>query len=336
MPIRTVHTATFPKRTMNTFNRFFTTAGIACALSLASASLQALSLDLSEADGYNLLTWGDATLKNSDTGGRVAAGGNVSFKSYSIGNQASADDPSRGSLVVGGKLNGTGGGQVANGSIYVGGSYSGPGYNLNSAPGSVAQSHLGKANLPFDFDAAQAALTSKSTNWGALAATGSSNELYSTLTLEGFDSVLNIFNIDAATLDIARTLEILIPTGAKALINVSGAIVEFSNKGIRGTHSADNTLFNFFEATELNMSSIGVTGSILAPSADLFFRGGQVNGQVIANSFQGARWGSGEMHNVLFNNDPEETTNVPDSGSTLAMIATALVGLIVISRKLKG
>ncbi len=321
---------------MNTFNRFFTTAGLACALGLASVSLEAVSLNISEADGYNLLTWGDTTLKNSDTEGRVASGGNVNFASYSIGNKASADDPSRGSLVVGGNLDGSGHGQVYNGSIYVGGSYISPGYNLNSAPGSVLQSNLGKANLPFDFAAAQAALTSKSTNWGSLAATGSSNELYSTLTLEGFDSVLNIFNIDAATLDIARTLEILIPTGAKALINVSGAIVEFSNKGIQGTHSADNTLFNFFEATELTMSGIGVTGSILAPSADLLFLGGNVDGQVIAKSFDGFQWGSGEMHNVLFNDDPEETVNIPDSGSTLAMIATALVGLIAISRKLKG
>ncbi len=321
---------------MNSVKRIFQTVALASGFSLAAVSLHAVNVNLSEADGYNLVTWGDATLKNSDTEGRAAIGGNATFGSYSVGNATGLADPARAQLTVGGTLDASGGGQVKNGSVYVGGNYTSPGYNLHSALGSSTQSNLGKSNLPFDFDAAQAALMTKSTNWGALDATGSATMQWGTLTLEGTESGLNIFNIDAATLSLAHTFNILVPTGAKALINVSGAIADFSSKGIFGTHTAANTLYNFFEANQLDMAGIGVTGSILAPLADLNFTNGQVNGQVIVNSFQGADWGSGEMHNVLFEGDPDSPSPIPDTGSTLAMIAMALVGIVAISRKLKG
>ncbi|MDQ8187839.1 choice-of-anchor A family protein [Pelagicoccus sp. SDUM812002] len=321
---------------MNPITRILNLTALTCGISLATVSLNAVSINLSEAGGYNLITWGDATLKNSDTEGRVAVGGNASFGSYSVGTSTFADDPARAQLTVGGNLDGSGGGQVYNGSIYVGGNYTSPGYNLHSAPGSSIQSNLGKGNLPFDFDAAQAALLAKSTNWGSLDSTGSAQMQWGTLTLEGINSGLNIFNIDSATLSAAHTFKIFVPSGAKALINISGTIAEMGNMGFFGTHTADNTLFNFFEADELTMLGIGVTGSILAPGADLNFASGQVDGQVIANSFKGAQWSTGEMHNVLFNGDPGEKIRVPDTGSTLALLAAALVGIVAVSRKLKG
>ncbi|MDQ8198134.1 VPDSG-CTERM sorting domain-containing protein [Pelagicoccus enzymogenes] len=321
---------------MNSLQRIVKASALACGITLSIASLHAINVNLDEAGGYNLVTWGDATLKNSDTEGRVAVGGNATFGSYSVGYSSTAGDPARAQLTVGGNLDGSGGGQVYNGSIYVGGNYTSPGYNLHSAAGSTTQSNLGKGNLPFNFDAAQAALLTKSTDWGALSATGSSTTQWGTLTLEGNEDGLNIFNIDAATLAAAHTFEIFVPTGAKALINVSGAVAEMSNMGFFGTHTAQKTLFNFFEATQLDMVGIGVTGSILAPLADLSFTSGNVDGQVIVNSFQGAQWGSGEMHDVIFEGDPNSPAPIPDTGSTLALIATALVGIVAVSRKLKG
>lgn len=315
---------------MKYLNKSIRTAAFASSIGFTLLSAKAVEIDLSEAEGFNLITWSDAVLKNSDTEGRVAVGGNATFGSYSIGNSSLLDNPLTASLVVGGNLDASGGGQVYHGSVYTGGTYSSPGYNINSAIGSVLQEGLGKTGVPFDFASAQASLTGKSTTWGGFSANGSSNELWSTLTLEGFEAGLNIFNIDAATLDLARTLEILVPTGARALINVSGSIVEFSNKGITGSHDATGTLFNFFEASELNMVGIGVTGSILAPLADLNFTSGQVDGQVIVNSFDGASWGSGELHNVLFNG---ERTLVPDSGSTLVLSTIAIAGLLAFKRR---
>lgn len=282
----------------------------------------ALSLNISEASDFNLVTWGNAQLLNSDTEGRVAVGGNASFSSYSIGTAATVPDSSAGVFVVGGNLN-AGHGQVYKGSIYVGGTYTGPGYALNSAPGSVTASSLGFGNVPFDFAAAKSALSAKSLDFGDETANGASLFQWSTLTLTGSDADLNIFNINASTLASASTLMINAPTGSHVLINVSGSSVQFSNKGIGGSFSAYNTLFNFYEASSLSMSGIGIQGSILAPFADVNFQSGQMNGQLIAKSFSGASWGVGELHNYTFNNQ----ASVPDGGSTLILFGASALAL---------
>jgi choice-of-anchor A domain-containing protein len=295
-------------------------------IAVSAVSVQATAINLSEAGNYNLVTWGNATLQNSDIQGTVAAGGNVSFSSYSIGtaaNNSAATDPS---LVVGGNLT-AGNGQVNNGSIYVGGSYSGPGYNLNSAAGSVTQSGMG-SSVPFNFAAAQSALTAKSTSYGALAGNGSSVLSSSTLTLTGTDSSLNVFHISAADLAAASTLQINVAANSHVLINVSGTSVSLSNLGIFDSATANNTLFNFYQATTLLLASVGINGTVLSPFADVNFSVGQLNGPLIAKTFTGP----GELHVAPFNN---QQGSVPDSASTAGLLIAGL-GAVVLARKTLG
>lgn len=311
-----------------------------CSAATISSSVAAISLDISEAEDFNLVTWGNAQLVNSSAGGRVAVGENARFKSYSIGGNRNVTDPSNSAFVVGGNLSVQSGGSVGGGSIYVGGNYNGPRYDLNSEAGSRTQDRIGKENLPFNFDAIRDALTTKSTLWGREAATGSSILEYSTLTLEGSETGTNIFNIDASLLDAASSLKIFVPESAKVLINVTGAIVNFTNMGISGEFESGNTLYNFHEATKITMSGIGVEGSILAVNANVDFYSGNVNGQLIADSFQGKGWGVGSLGYSSFNNDVNVSydsgssprrdgsrVSVPDTGSTLAL---AIIGLVII------
>ena len=300
-------------------------------IAVATAGAAApITLSLSEAHGFNLLTWGNASLINSDTEGRVAVGGNATFSSYSIGTHAGAGNPAQAAFVVGGNLS-AGHGQVYNGSIFVGGSYSGPGYALNSAPGSTLSSGLG-AGLPFDFGAAQAALTAKSTTYGAADATGSTLLQWSTLTLTGTGDDLNIFELSAAQLASASGLVIDVAQGSRVLVNVTGQAATFQNMGIFTSASANNILFNFHEATSLSLSGIGVIGSILAPHADVFFQSGQMNGQLVAKSFSGASWGVGELHHHPFNNDTPPPS-VPDAAATGGLVGFALLGLGWLARR---
>ncbi len=323
--------------------RLFSESRLAFALAattFCSVPALGIGLSLSEAGDFNLLTWGNATLLNSDTEGRVAVGGNATFSSYSIGNMAELASPADAAFVVGGNLTASHG-SVAKGSIHVGGSYSGPGYSLNTAAGSVTAANLGKSNVGFDFAAAQSALSARSLAYGGEAATGGSVLQWSTLTLTGADADLNVFSITAAELAASSTLNIVVPEFAKALINVSGSIVEFSNKGLGGNFGARDTLFNFHEATQLNMSGIGVIGSILAPFADVRFQSGQMNGQLIANSFAGAPWGVGEMHNYAFSNSPadepdEPRTRVPDTGVTAGMFALGVGALLLLTQQYRS
>lgn len=299
--------------------------------SLAIASASAAPLNLSEAGNFNLLTWGSANLVNSDTEGRVAVGGNAVFSSYSIGTHASGL-PTAASFVVGGDLI-AGDGQVFNGSVYVGGAYAGPGYSLNSAAGSVTQFGMGSA-VPFDFDAAEAALKAKSLAFGSEAETGTSLLQWSTLTLTGTNADVNVFNITAAELAGASSIVLDATAGSRVLINVSGGSATFSNKGLHG-FAPTLTLFNFFEATVLNMAGIGVEGSILAPLADVSFASGQMNGQLIAHSFSGASWGVGELHHHNFAPPASEPpASVPDAVSTGLLVLFALVGAARLRRRL--
>jgi len=300
----------------------------------ATGSVRAATINLSEAQGFNLLTWNNATLLNSDTEGRVAIGGNATFSSYSVGTQASNPTPATGSLVVGGNLSATGG-QVYNGSIYVGGNYSGPGYSLNSAAGSVTSYGLGNA-VPFDFSAAKTALTAKSLSYGAEAANGTSVLQWSTLTLTGTQTglnALNIFNITAAQLASASSLVLNVAADSHVLINVSGTSVTFSNKGLSG-FDPENTLFNFYQATTLNMSGVGIEGSILAVNAAVNFQSGQMNGQLIAKSFSGASWGVGELHEHPLDNQlpsltpPSQSVAVPDTATTSVLVGLAFAMLL--------
>jgi choice-of-anchor A domain-containing protein len=287
-------------------------------LSLAKAN--SVSLDLSAAQGYNLLTWGNASLLNSDTQGRVAIGGNATFNSYSIGNAAGITNPSTPALVVGGTLT-AGNGNVYEGSIDVGGAYAGPSYSINSAAGSVLEANLGTSGIPFIFSTAYNVLESDSQLYGAQAANGTSIEQWSTLTLTGTNSTLDIFDISASLLQSASTVTINAPSGAQVLINVSGTDVTMSNKGFNGTFDSDaNTLFNFYQATTLDLSGIGIDGSVLAPLANVDFASGQLNGELIAASFTG----DGELHQDAFNN-PIAPASVPDATNTAGLLGAVLL-----------
>jgi hypothetical protein len=90
--------------------------------------------------------------------------------------------------------------------------------------------------------------------------------------------------------------------------------------------SADNVLFNFYQATSLKISSIGVNGSILAPLADVTANNGNINGTIIAKSWNG----TGELRNVPF----EKTSPVPVPGTGL-LLFSGLMGLASVQRKMK-
>ena len=156
-----------------------------------------VSLNIGEANGYNLMVSGNATLSGSDIEGRAAVGGNAWFAGYSVGTSISDGwTPLGGALVVGGNLT-AGNGEVRRGSIYVGGNYSGPStYTLNSSAGSVTQANMG-SGVPVNFSLAMSGLAAKSVLYGAAAETGSSILAWSTMTLWGASRNVNVFNMTA-------------------------------------------------------------------------------------------------------------------------------------------
>ncbi|WP_319582936.1 choice-of-anchor A family protein [uncultured Pseudodesulfovibrio sp.] len=293
------------------------------ALVLVASPARASYINLGVAGEYNAFILGDFTGNSSDTQGNLAVGGNARVSNYSIG----------GSVVVGNDFT------MNNGSIggdaLIGGSS-----RLNGV-GTDPYTVTNNATLPFDFDAQAAYLKNLSLSLGLLASNGTvDSPPWGVITLSGDNaSAFQVFNINGSDLLNANTLHLNnIADGATILINVYGDVSGFENMGMDDLSAySNNILFNFYEADDLILSSVGVKGSILAPYADVrgsrnLTRGGgggggwgQIDGTLIAGSYDAHI----EQHDVPFDGGD---TPVPEPGTFLIM-GLGLLGLAVFLRR---
>ena len=175
----------------------------------------------------------------------------------------------------------------------------------------------------------------------AMTPTGTSSYPESTILVAGDGiSPLQIINVDGNDWSNARDFGFLgdvndAPVNATYVFNVSGT--ELSINGGMDLFNAlgesyDNVLFNFYEATALEISSITFQGSILAPLAGITSNegGGHIIGTVIANSFSGAMG----FHNLPFEATvaPEPVTPVPEPGTLMLLIC----GLLFLAARMRG
>ncbi|XXJ21441.1 choice-of-anchor A family protein [Desulfovibrio caledoniensis] len=283
------------------------------ALILAASPARAAYIDLGVAGDYNAFILGDYTSDSSDTQGNLAVGGNATMSNYRIG----------GSVVVGKDLTMTNG--SIGGNAVVGGSAS-------LTRGRAGRSTVpGNATLPFDFGAQAAYLKNLSL---ALSGTGANGTVDSTpwgaISLSGDNtSGLQVFNLDAADLLNANTLSIdQIADGATILINVNGATAGLVNMGMDALMPySDKVLFNFYNAEDLILDSVGIKGSILAPGADVAGRWGgwgHIDGTLIASSYNAHI----EQHDVPFDGG----TPVPEPG-TFLITGLGLLGMVGFLRR---
>ncbi|HMV67419.1 MAG TPA: choice-of-anchor A family protein, partial [Myxococcota bacterium] len=142
---------------------------------------------------------------------------------------------------------------------------------------------------PFSLTAAGGRAEQFSTLLWLVPATGTTSFQYGTLTLTGARPGVNVFTVDAAWLAAAHTLNIDVPPGAAAIVNVQGASASMMNMGIflhGGT--AARTIYNFYGTTRLDLAGVGVPGTILAPWADVTFDNGSQLGLLVGWSVTGS------------------------------------------------
>lgn len=306
-----------------------TTALIAAAI---VAPVAANAQTFGAAANYNLFSLGSTNF-NVDIEGNVASAGNVSASNYEIAAKTSGSSTA---LVSGGNVNLNGG--TVHGSVDYAGTYSASNSTVN---GTVSKSS------PVDFTAAGNYLKTASTQLSELASNGTVQNKWGNLYLTGTDATRDVFTISADQLN-TNYMEFDVPPTATLLINVTGTTAGFSygginvvtsngtyNVGDRGNPFSTQILWNFSQATSLNLRS--TSGSILAPFAAVTSDYGAINGQVIAGSYSGNiqinDYAFGGNLPAINNGGGNHTpTSVPEPTS-MAVLGVGALGLLRRKRK---
>ncbi|WP_367873588.1 choice-of-anchor A family protein [Luteolibacter sp. Populi] len=297
---------------------------LACLVT-SSAGLHASTLSL--ASPYNVYVLGDMQESNVDSEGRVAVGGNATLTNYGVGSKFQGNPASAGNtLVVGGNL-AYNGGEVHYGNTVYGGTLSG---SFGSPNGSITH------GTALDFASTNTSLLTASAYWGNLTATGSTINYHGGVHMVGTSSDLNIFTLSGAMLASSWGVVIDAPAGSTVLVNVTGTSDAFKNMGLSfqdlnndhtGSTGRQNVIYNFFEATALEINGISIQGSILAPKATVNFGNGNVEGNLIAGNLIG----NGEAHNYLFQGNLPSPTTVPEPATFMLSLAGA--ALLILRRR---
>lgn len=241
--------------------------------------------NLGSATDFNLLAFNNIDVFNSDVEGRVAVGNDATLKAYGIGDKLTNSNKTRDDLIVGHDLSYQYG-QVFNGNVVYGNN------GVLDGVGIPNGTKRKQANV-VDFAGYNTDLTAKSDLWGAEAPNGFTGKFRGNIFMRGSHPTLDFFTLTAAQLNGAYGITLRAPSTATIVINVPDTTVNINNLGfnLNGV-TGDKILWNFPNATSINISGVGLSGSFLAPKADFNFNNGQIVGTVIANNFSG----NGQLH----------------------------------------
>ena len=301
--------------------------GVFMAALLATTGAEAGVIDIgSMMGGANIYTARDFKASTSDVEGAIVAGGNVTLQDYSVNlnNKKAYGDYA---VVAGGDLKLTRG-SINNGKASAGGTTS----LQQAAP--VASG----ATQPLDFAATSQQFRELANGLAGLSATGTVDSLWSGAKVTGSgNGSLDIFNVSA---DMFRSSSHWMLDGLSAgqtlIFNVSGNLGTFNNGGISFEPlSGYNVLFNFFEATEVDVR--GVIGTVLAPNATVKANWGVINGNVIVDSWNSTiQVNSNHYFEPVdipgFGLEPDDPAQVPEPG-TLALLAAGACAVVGLRRR---
>nr|WP_305121085.1 DUF5057 domain-containing protein [Saccharibacillus sp. JS10] len=277
---------------------------------------------------YSFITLGTTPTKvdGFTATGRTAMNGNATFSSFNAGSGISGTNNTPTVITKGGFT--VSGGSITNGTVMVGGIFDANGINLTTIPNiSVVGDLKFSTNLSangnnvfyggtysgpitiipqkrnattlkqqvdqaFDFAAVKTSMINLSNSYAAMAANGTKNFQYGTMTLTGTDPKTNVFTISGTETDSMTRLVVNVPTGSTAVINVTGTSATLAANTIINNvevvqGNAESVLnnvpliFNLNKQTTLNLKYIG--GTVLAPLAAVT-GANNVQGTLVADS----------------------------------------------------
>lgn len=239
------------------------------------------AFDLGVAKDYNLFVLRDLNQPSSDTEGKVAVGRDCYLANYSIGYTLPNSGGTEDVLVVGRNV------VFLSGDIFGGNVVYGNTETISEQVG-IVHGTKRQDNI-IDFNAAKNYLQGLSAQLNGYTTNGTTTVSTSgvTVTLDGSDPFINVFAVTAQELTNAQEVYINVPNGSVILVNIRGDNIDWGGNLVVSGTSYTNALFNFYNATNITISQIDVTGSILAPKADINFITGVQHGQMICKSLSG-------------------------------------------------
>ncbi len=262
------------------------TVQINVSVQVSYSNFNTTIIDLGIASDYNLFVGKDITQPTSDTEGKIAAGRDISLSNYSVGDKLPGYS---GDVLIAGKNL-----EFISGRVFNGNAVYSKTTNLPQ-PLVTVDGELRK-DEPVNFSEAMSYLKNVSQTLKGMQANMPTVFDNGLLLLNGSDAQKNIFLVEGTDLSNANNVVINVPNGAVVVVNIKGDNVSWSGGLTIGGTSIQNVIYNFYQAKDLHISGIDVTGAILAPKADCQFPSGVVNGQAIFKNLTG----SGQFNNVKF------------------------------------
>lgn len=282
--------------------------------------------------GANLYSLGNFNPTGAEVQGSLLVGKDMNAASYTVNkNNKDAFGSSGYALVVGGNLS-YNSGSIQNGSYYAGGTT-----NITSNTG--LDTATKSSTSPVSFADLSTTMKSTSTALAAVAKTGATTVQYGGMTLTGGSGNVQVFDIKSTDLAAVNYFNFANLSAKETLIlNVSGTNVKMQGGGSFGNY---NVLYNFYEATTLDFSSVALYGTVLAPLATVTSSGGDIHGSAVVGNWASSTTLHADAGTAFQATDvtgfAAAVSPVPEPGTYAMLLAgLGLVGFAVRRRKNKA
>lgn len=230
--------------------------------------------------GLDLFATRMIDVRHSQVDGVMAGGKRVYLEHFSSAHRPELT-PGTDVIIAGTRLVGMDGAVIRGNAVY------GKSADLAPSVTFVDSSQPPRQGTPLNFPSLGKSIRDLSSSWGLTPPTGTTVIEDQTIRLDGMESDLNYFLVKKTDLEVAKLVIVSVPPGATSIINIDGGVVKSAHCGIQLQGcTAQQVVFNFFEAGRVVLSHYNLEGAVLAPFGTLTVLDIEVSGNLVAENLR--------------------------------------------------